>query len=288
MQHVTHGQVSHGLFQGPGSLSDRRILAVLLVMTAMFAAAISFPDVVSYALIWVVVIAAVAFAAPSTSAALGLYGLVLSVVGGVISGSADTPLFWVRMAAFGALSVLGIMLSIQRARREAVLIEQATTDELTGLATRRLLVERLAAQLELRQLDQHSAVLYADLDSFKQVNDSLGHAAGDEVLLRASERLRACTRTADTLARFGGDEFVMACPSVDGASGLTAICERITEAFSPPFHVADRDVVVGISIGAALTTTRTSPSPTALIDAADAALIECKQSTRGTFRIVTV
>lgn len=288
MHRVGHRQAPERLKQGLGSLSDWRVIGVLLAMTAGFVALILRPDLIPFSVMWAAVVVASAFANSWTSAALGFYGLALSVAGGFIVGAADTTIFWVRMGAFVVVAVIGVLLSAQRVKREAILTEQATTDELTGLASRRLLIERFEAQSQLRQSEQASAVLFADLDGFKAVNDSLGHAAGDEVLRRASERLLACTRAADTLARFGGDEFVMACPSVDGGEGLDALCSRIIDAFSPPFHVSGRDVVVGISIGAALAAPGAKSDPTMLIAAADRALIECKQGAPGTYRVVTV
>ena len=257
-------------------------------MTAAFVGAVAFPETIPYALIWAAVIAAAAFVSPGISVLLGLYGLALSIAGGYISDNANTQIFWVRMAAYALIGVIATLLSIQRFRREAALLDRATTDELTGLATRRLLVERLEAQMEVRDREGVPAVVYADLDFFKQVNDSHGHAAGDEVLRRASERLLACTRTADTLARFGGDEFVIACPTVDGLDGAQAVCDRIIEAFGPPFHVGSVEVTVGITLGAAVGSHDSTQGPAALIDAADDALIACKQANRGTYKIVNV
>ena len=257
-------------------------------MTAAFVGAVAFPETIPYALIWAAVIAAAAFVSPGISVLLGLYGLALSIAGGYISDNANTQIFWVRMAAYALIGVIATLLSIQRFRREAALLDRATTDELTGLATRRLLVERLEAQMEVRDREGVPAVVYADLDFFKQVNDSHGHAAGDEVLRRASERLLACTRTADTLARFGGDEFVIACPTVDGLDGAQAVCDRIIEAFGPPFHVGSVEVTVGITLGAAVGSHDSTQGPAALIDAADEALIACKQANRGTYKIVNV
>jgi len=257
-------------------------------MTGGFIGAVALPETVPYALIWAAVIASAAFVRPAMAIVLSLYGLALSIAGGYISGNANTQIFWGRILAYALIGIIAVLLSIQRSRREAALLDRATTDDLTGLATRRLLVERLEAQMEVRDRDGVPAVFYADLDFFKQVNDTHGHGAGDEVLRRASERLLACTRTADTLARFGGDEFVIACPTIDGEDGARAVCDRIIEAFAPPFHVAGVDVTVGITVGAAVAAPGSEMGPGALIDAADEALIACKQSSRGTYTIVKV
>ncbi len=267
---------------------DWRGIAVALVMTAGFIGAVALPETVPYALIWAAVIASAAFVTPAIAGILSLYGLALSIAGGYISDNANSQIFWGRMLAYAIIGAIAVLLSLQRSRREAALLDRATTDDLTGLATRRLLVERLEAQMEVRDREGVPAVFYADLDFFKQVNDTHGHGAGDEVLRRASERLLACTRTADTLARFGGDEFVIACPTIDGEDGARAVCDRIIEAFAPPFHVAGVDVIVGITIGAAVAAPGSEMGPGALIDAADEALIACKQSSRGTYTIVKV
>ncbi len=266
---------------------DWRIAAVALFMAAAFAGAIVFPELIPYALIWAAVIAAAAFVRPRAAAGFAVYGLALSVIGGVVSDNADSKVFWVRMVAYVVIGIIAVLLSRQRTRREEVLLDRATTDELTGLATRRLLVERLEAQMEVRDRDSASAVLYADLDSFKEVNDSLGHAAGDDVLRHASERLLACTRTPDTVARFGGDEFVIACPSIEGIDGVTAMCERILAAFESPIRVRNTTVSVGITIGAAIALPGVDVGPAALIDSADRALLACKQDSPGSFRIAS-
>ena len=265
---------------------DWRVVAVFIVIGLSFAAAIIFPNYVPYSLMWAIVIATAAFASPIGTASVAVLGLVLSIVGGFIADTAQTPVFWIRMVAFSAIGVVGVLLAIQRSRREALLIDRATTDSLTGLANRRLLIERLEAQMEMRNRESGSAVLYADLDSFKAVNDTYGHAAGDEVLVRASERLRSCTRAADTVARFGGDEFVIACPSVTGPEELTALCERIIHAFALGFHAGQIEVPIGITLGVAYAPLDSTAGPTALIDAADLALTECKAGSPGTFKII--
>ncbi len=265
---------------------DWRVAVALAVILVAFLAAITFPDYVPFASIWAVVIACTAFARPRDMVGVGVVGVGLTIVGGFITDIANQPIFWVRVATFAVIGVISVLLSAQRTRREALLIDRATTDALTGLANRRLLIERLEAQMQVRGRGTRTAVLYADLDQFKNVNDSLGHAAGDEVLVRASERLKACTRQAETLARFGGDEFVIACPSIESREEVVALCDRILEAFDKSFRSGTTEVSVGITIGVAIAESDSGIDPSTLIDAADDALTAQKRAGRGAYEIV--
>jgi diguanylate cyclase (GGDEF)-like protein len=129
-------------------------------------------------------------------------------------------------------------------------------DELTGLPNRRLLWEHL--DLALARLDRGGrelVVLMCDLDGFKAVNDTHGHAVGDELLRQVGPRLRSAVRPQDLLARYGGDEFVILCEDMrDGDAA--ALTRRVRDAFTDTFQVGGRTVRIGISIGAAVTSTR--------------------------------
>ncbi|RBY93853.1 hypothetical protein DQ244_00245 [Blastococcus sp. TBT05-19] len=137
---------------------------------------------------------------------------------------------------------------------EAALREAALHDPLTGLPNRNLLLDRLDQSLAAAERAQRRmAVLYCDLDGFKPVNDSAGHAAGDEVLVEASRRLAAAIRPGDTVARIGGDEFVVLCPEVGSEQAAQVIADRITAAFEQPLRRTNgAEHAVGISIGVAL------------------------------------
>jgi diguanylate cyclase (GGDEF)-like protein len=127
-------------------------------------------------------------------------------------------------------------------------------------------------------------VLYLDLDRFKPVNDSHGHAVGDEVLRQVAQRLRTCVRETDTLARLGGDEFVILVAEARTAAAAIRCAERARAAMVPPFQAGDLVLRVGVSIGIALAGAG-RPDPDALLRAADRALYLAKRSGRGSWRL---
>lgn len=161
-----------------------------------------------------------------------------------------------------------------RKRVEAQLIDQAVQDPLTGLPNRRVFMESLT-----RALDQPSgsglAVLFLDLDRFKVVNDSLGHDAGDRLLRSVAERLRGAVRPQDLVARFGGDEFVVLCRSVDGGDLAVTIAERLASAVSSPFELDGDEVYVSASTGIALS--QDGLAAVDLLRAADTAMYRAKR-----------
>jgi diguanylate cyclase (GGDEF)-like protein/PAS domain S-box-containing protein len=133
---------------------------------------------------------------------------------------------------------------------ERRLTHQAFHDALTGLPNRALFLDRLGrAQARAARTTVHHALLFIDLDRFKVVNDSLGHQVGDELLVQVAERIAACLREPDTLARFGGDEFVALLEDLNDADEALAVTERILAGLRHPFPVAGRDLTVSCSIG---------------------------------------
>jgi diguanylate cyclase (GGDEF)-like protein len=157
---------------------------------------------------------------------------------------------------------------------------EAHHDPLTGLASRALFLERLEHGLA-RAARQHNrtAVLFIDLDRFKTVNDSLGHAGGDELLIEVAIRLRSCLRLTDTAARFGGDEFAVALfdLTVDEAA---RIAHRILTLLQEPFRVLGKEVFVDASIGVSVDTAGDSTGED-LIRAADLAMYQAKRNGKG-------
>jgi diguanylate cyclase (GGDEF)-like protein/PAS domain S-box-containing protein len=132
------------------------------------------------------------------------------------------------------------------------LTHQAFHDELTHLANRALFLNRVGHTVARAPRGGHpAAVLFLDLDDFKKVNDSLGHAVGDELLVAAAARLTTCVRPGDTIARLGGDEFAVLLEDVNDLTDVVVVADRITAAIRAPFHVSGRDVFIGVTIGIA-------------------------------------
>jgi diguanylate cyclase (GGDEF)-like protein/PAS domain S-box-containing protein len=182
--------------------------------------------------------------------------------------------------AVGGLVLTGPKVTEQRAMEDE-LRRQAFHDALTGLANRALFVDRLAHALARR--DRGIAVLLMDLDDFKTVNDSLGHQAGDELLVLVGHRLRASLRPADTAARLGGDEFAILLEDV-GEEHAELTAERIRDAFTEPFDIAGREVYVRASIGLALAGDGAT-DPTSLLRNADVAMYHAKAAGKGRHQI---
>jgi two-component system, cell cycle response regulator len=166
------------------------------------------------------------------------------------------------------------------AAREA-LRDQATTDPLTGLPNRRTLVETLDRELERsRRVEAACAVVFVDLDHFKRVNDTHGHAAGDAVLREAASAMRATLRPYDVVGRFGGEEFVVVLPGCD-AAGAQAAAERLRVSIAATaVAVGETTLRVTCSLGVAVGGAHSEGDREALLAAADAALYEAKKSGR--------
>jgi diguanylate cyclase (GGDEF)-like protein len=168
--------------------------------------------------------------------------------------------------------------SAERSRLSERLRWLANFDGLSGLPNRALLGDRLELAVAAARRDGTGlAVLAMDLDHFKEVNDTLGHAAGDEVLRIVAGRLRGCLRGTDTLARIGGDEFVLVAPGLEGPEQLSAFAARLLAAMEEPVEVASDHRSIGLSIGAAvLTPGQPDARPEALMQDADLALYQAK------------
>jgi diguanylate cyclase (GGDEF)-like protein/PAS domain S-box-containing protein len=172
-----------------------------------------------------------------------------------------------------------------RRAAEDQLVALALHDSLTGLPNRRLLLDRLEQALARSRRDGRDvAVLFVDLDHVKQVNDALGHEAGDELLVTAAKNLQSVVRETDTVARLGGDEFVVVVERAAGLPELETLAERMLEAVRIPVSVGPDNVVVTASIGL-VTPTSAQDRPQDLLRAADAAMYQAKQAGRGRFVI---
>lgn len=165
-----------------------------------------------------------------------------------------------------------------------ILAERGKRDDLTGLVNRLSLMERMEQILrESRRTGDRHAVLYCDVDYFKEINDTSGHAIGDEVLRTIAARIRATVRERDVVARLGGDEFVVVLQGVRGAADAEAVAGKIRVAMSVPLMVDGLDLARSFSIGVAMV--RPDSTPDRVLRDADAALYEAKEAGRD--RIIT-
>ncbi len=175
----------------------------------------------------------------------------------------------------------------ERKRVEALALRMARYDVLTGLANRAVFVEMLQHEIAAAKRGEKSfAVLYLDLDHFKDVNDTLGHPVGDELLKVVAERLRANTRETDTVARFGGDEFAIIVADIRDPADAARLADKLILGFAMPFSVQGSDIHTAASIGIATYGSEASDAET-LLSHADVALYRAKSEARGGYRFFT-
>lgn len=167
--------------------------------------------------------------------------------------------------------------ALSAAERDAELYRRAHLDHLTGLPNRELFNDRLTQAIALAKSTRTKVgVLFIDLDRFKDINDSLGHNHGDEVLKVAASRLAACTGPADTVARLGGDEFIIVVPQYGDEAKLRARVERVLEALAQPIQLSERELYLTASVGVA-SYPRDGESLGELLRKADAAMYAAKE-----------
>lgn len=181
-------------------------------------------------------------------------------------------------------SKVSVFVELHQLRRRAEqLAHRALHDPLTGLPNRTLFLDRL--EVALTRLERHSsgvAVFFLDIDHFKRVNDSLGHEAGDELLITVTERLRGVLRSSDTLARYGGDEFTILCSELVSPDDAIDVAGRVQAAVSEPVRLGEDEVRVSASIGFTIAPGR-SLGATTLVRRADLAMYRAKDRGRACY-----
>ena len=185
-------------------------------------------------------------------------------------------------------NMLEVRLLHDEAREHAKLLESmALQDPLTGLANRRLLPERVwMAIAHARRNKSEMAVVYLDLDGFKEVNDTLGHAAGDVLLKMVAARLLGAVREEDTVARLGGDEFMVALWEVTGIEDAAKVANKLIDVVGQPYAIEGRAVTITISAGASIYPMHGDDADE-LMKSADTALYEAKRAGKNTYRLAS-
>ena len=187
--------------------------------------------------------------------------------------------------AFLAAVATLITVAVERNREEQATRHQALHDPLTRLPNRTLAVDRLAHALARRRRDGINVVVFAlDLDGFKNINDSFGHAAGDDVLRALAPRLTAAVRPSDTVARLGGDEFLVICTAADAARQATKVADRLATAINRPLALYSGEHYFTASIGITLAASP-EDTPGSLLRDADAAMYRAKRRGRGRYEL---
>jgi diguanylate cyclase (GGDEF)-like protein/PAS domain S-box-containing protein len=205
---------------------------------------------------------------------------------GVLGAHARAPRRFAADEADFMSAVANVISSaVSRNLVEAEVRHRALHDPLTGLPNRALALDRLESALARRRRDGRAvAVLLADLDQFKLVNDSLGHAAGDDLLVALAPRLHDAVRPSDTVARLGGDEFLVICEQLDGAHEAIRVAERVAHAITQPIVLATGEHFITASIGIAVADSADA-LPEDLLRDADAAMYRAKERGRGRYEL---
>ncbi|MGO1461661.1 MAG: EAL domain-containing protein [Marinobacter sp.] len=178
--------------------------------------------------------------------------------------------------------ILGEDISIRK-RYEQQLLRQANYDILTGLPNRMLALDRLKLALaQARRENSMVGVMFLDLDNFKHINDTLGHDAGDNLLIEAARRISSCLRGTSTVARLGGDEFLVILPGLAGPESSSQVAERILANFTPAYTLNGQEIFVTTSIGIAIFPNDSDNSGT-LLQHADAAMYQAKHQGKSSY-----
>jgi diguanylate cyclase len=209
--------------------------------------------------------------------------LLASVVGTVylLPRPGSAPALGMALLLVSAMLVRQFLVVAENRRLLVALADQALRDSLTGLANRALFYDRLTHAVQLRRRDPRAlSVLSLDLDGFKLVNDSLGHQAGDAVLIEVAQRILGCVRTGDTVGRLGGDEFAVLFEA--GPEPPLVVANRVIDTFDEPFVIDGQDVSVRASVGLAVAAAEDpGVSVDQLLKQADMAMYSAKRAATG-------
>src|SRR5580704_3527471 len=207
------------------------------------------------------------------------------LVGNIVTADPDIlrgrSLSWTLQPMVGGGAVLLVEDITERRNAEARISHLARYDELTALPNRVNFRDEIERLLKMpREADQLSALLFVDLDQFKQVNDTLGHPCGDQLLCAVADRLRAMLRPEDFVARFGGDEFVVFQQNIKSPEDAAHLARRIVDHLSERYQIGNHLVEIGASVGIAMTSTAGGTSADTLLKNADMALYRAKADGR--------
>src|SRR5690606_24416781 len=180
---------------------------------------------------------------------------------------------------------VGVLYDVTQIKRyQEDLEHQANYDALTGLANRNLLHERIQqALIHAKRYEQMLTIVFIDMDNFKLVNDSMGHGAGDELITTVGTRLQNCVRAGDTVARIGGDEFVLLLINQNMQSGVSHVMQRIQQEMTKPVQIRGQDIVMTCSMGIA-SYPADGMDVESLLANADAAMYRAKSQGRNNFQ----
>jgi len=254
---------------------DLRLVGVLLLLVLVVVADALSPGIVLLPFVVVPVLLAATYASDRLTAWIAGLATLSAILLGAVDNEFGSVDHLSRTGAVAAVAVFAIYAARVRQAREEALRRDALYDPLTGLPNRALLGDRLRQQLRRRPRGP-LAVAFVDLDGFKSVNDTFGHAAGDALLRHTANRLQSVTRAGDTLARYAGDEFVILCPDLPDATEAVEIAERVSGALATTVRIGDQLIAVSGSIGIALDDQRCVDGDS-LLRVADEAMFEAKR-----------
>jgi diguanylate cyclase (GGDEF)-like protein len=195
----------------------------------------------------------------------------------------DRPIMVALIGSAASLALTLIVWLLLTGRSRA--LHDSLHDSLTGLPNRKLFIERLQQALLIKSREKRSlAILFIDLDKFKPVNDSFGHIVGDLTLSAVAQRIEGCLRKSDTVARIGGDEFIVLLPTIRTEQDASEVSKKICHALSMPFEFAKQSLSISSSIGVTIYPEHGSDETT-LIKNADTAMYYAKTSGRNNVKI---